>query len=400
MSHSIHSGFTKNSPLINIDSLKKILSNVPNVVWLNESFTKMNDRLPNELFKIDNFLKLFNAGEFAAAAYWFPISLSDIAINTSEVGFEIREFLLECSFYFLIFYKKCFENAKEITLLQQKSKENTNVMFYDDCLLIKFTNTIYSHIQLMNIEEEFYFQSNSTTPLEHKFGFARARARDIHTLTKFLQTISAYQSFQRVKNECIEMTNIRGRIHKKVICEHKEIQTVYTDDDVNIIDELPYSPQSIALYILHLAGFNVCCYCENSQTLPFWINELLDPYCCSKEINVKKKITCNTGKLGTDQCPIIKSRITGLPPGTTRKYMKKYEYKEKLFQNLCMKKLGHYPNKKELLEIMRIITDKDNNCENPPNKNDSKKIIYDWIVNHINLNLLLLDNYNNNSNNN
>lgn len=82
------------------------------------------------------------------------------------------------------------------------------------------------------------------------------------------------------------------------------------------------------------------------------------------EIVVKKKVTCNSGNLGTDQCPRIKSKITVLPPRSTRKYMNKYEYKEKLFQNLCMKKIGHYPNKNELLEILRIITDKDNNCEN------------------------------------
>lgn len=139
----------------------------------------MHDRLPYELFKIDNFLKLFNSGNFVAAAYWFPISLSNIAINESDVGFYTREFLLECSFYLLVFYKKCLEEEDEITLLKQKNKENVDVMFYDECLLVEFTNTLYCHIHFMNIEENYNFSSNSITPLEHKFGFARAKPRDI-----------------------------------------------------------------------------------------------------------------------------------------------------------------------------------------------------------------------------
>lgn len=179
LSHLIHPGFIVDSPAIDLEIVKKILSDLPSVVWSNAPFTKMHDRLPSELFKIDNFLKLFNSGNFVAAAYWFPISLSGIAINESDVGFYMREFLLECSFYFLVFYKKCLENEDEITLLRQKSKENVDVMFYDECLLIEFTNTLYSHIQFMNIEESYNFSSNSTHTQLNSVHFVHSIPRQI-----------------------------------------------------------------------------------------------------------------------------------------------------------------------------------------------------------------------------
>ena len=40
----------------------------------------------------------------------------------------------ECSFYFLVFYKKYLEEEEEITLLKQKNKENVDVMFYKEFL--------------------------------------------------------------------------------------------------------------------------------------------------------------------------------------------------------------------------------------------------------------------------
>ena len=98
------------------------------------------------------------------------------------------------------------------------------------------------------------------------------------------------------------MIEIRSRIHKSVTCEPKEIQTVYGEDKDNMIDQLLFSAQSIALYMLHTAGFEAPWYCENCEDIPFWLNELLDPF-CNEEISSKKVITCNTGKLGTDQCP-------------------------------------------------------------------------------------------------
>ena len=72
--------------------------------------------------------------------------------------------------------------------------DSLDVTFYTKELLIEFTNTLHAHIQLMSTEEDYCFNRNSTTPLEHKFGFVRARSRDVNTLSKFLKIISTIQS--------------------------------------------------------------------------------------------------------------------------------------------------------------------------------------------------------------
>lgn len=64
--------------------------------------------------------------------------------------------------------------------------------------MIEFSNTIYAHLQIMNNTNNYHFSSNSTGPLEHKFGYARVKSNDINTLSRFIKVIS---SIQKVQNE-------------------------------------------------------------------------------------------------------------------------------------------------------------------------------------------------------
>ena len=361
LSHIIHSGFSKDSMPINLDVIKSILSDVPSVVWNNESFTKMNDQLPSELFKVENFLKLLHNNATSAVAYWFPITLSDIALNEKGIGFEFRDFLLKCSFYFLIFYAKCMDNEENITLLQRKNQNSLDVMFYDKDILIEYTNTLYSHLQLMNSIDEYNFSRNSTDPLEHRFGFARARSKDVHTLTKFLYVIA----------------------YLEVDC---------------VIDDLPFSPQKIAQYFLNVSGFNVDFFCENMNLIPFWLSEFLEQFCKEDIGNSRKLVTYSSIMLGTDRSTEIKSRMIGLPyQDQFGNKIKKKDYKEKIFKELYKKKLGRIPTKKDLLDVLSIIKNADPHCPDPPSSANCKQIIHDWIVENISQYFILLDNYGNNS---
>ena len=193
LSSIIHCGFNIEEEMIDLENIKKILNHLQKVVWNDDLYTKMHDKLPLELFNIENFLKLFLSGEYVAASYWFPISLSILAVNAPDLGFSNRKYLLESAFWFLVFFKDCWDNA-EPTLRQKKYKDQKDVMFYTNDLLIEFTNTIYCHLQLMTIIPSFSFDRNSTTPLEHKFGNARVRAKDRHTLAKFLKNVSIMQA--------------------------------------------------------------------------------------------------------------------------------------------------------------------------------------------------------------
>ena len=99
---------------------------------------------------------------------------------------------LECAFC-LIHYATIRDNS-EINLKQKKRKDETDVCFYTNQLLIEFTNTIHSHMQLLNNLPDYCFDRNSSMPLEHLFGRARVRAKDIHTLKKFIDSVAYFQT--------------------------------------------------------------------------------------------------------------------------------------------------------------------------------------------------------------
>lgn len=96
LSKIIQAGFSEISNIINLDKVKSVLSNV---VWSNEKFTKMHDKIPQALFTRENLCTLLKSNLFAAAAYWFPVTMSNIALNTKNVGFPYGEFLLKCTFF-------------------------------------------------------------------------------------------------------------------------------------------------------------------------------------------------------------------------------------------------------------------------------------------------------------
>lgn len=235
--------------------------NIGNVVWSNEKFTKMHDKLPMELFKVENIIKLISAKSYVASAYWFPITCAIMAITKLQVGFEYRDFLLKCSFYFLVEFYLCWKNS-DGKLPQRKYGDSKDVVFYTNELLIEFCNTLHAHIQLLNNIPGYCFSRNSTSPLEHKFGYARCKSRDIHTLSKFIKIISAIQSIHKEKafesicsfNE--EADKIRGRVNISIACESKDDDYVYYKDD-DFEDDLIFSPQNVAKSFLIKAGFFV-----------------------------------------------------------------------------------------------------------------------------------------------
>lgn len=184
------------------------------------------------------------------------------------------------------------DNEENITLLQRKNQNSLDVMFYDKDILIEFTNTLYSHLQLMNSIDEYNFSRNSTDPLEHRFGFARARSKDVHTLTKFLYVIASSQKVGSQKfNSFNEQANqIKKRIYQSVTVEPRQDSVVYLEVDC-VFDDLPLSPQKIAQYFLNVSGFNVDFFCENMNLIPFWLSEFLEQFCKEDIGNSRKLVT-------------------------------------------------------------------------------------------------------------
>lgn len=95
LSNKVHMNCLNDLHFIDIKEIQKVLINVPEIVFSNLPLTKMHDSLPINLFSLHNFLILFDKKMFDVAGYFFPISLSLIAYNYKNIGFQVRHFLFE-----------------------------------------------------------------------------------------------------------------------------------------------------------------------------------------------------------------------------------------------------------------------------------------------------------------
>ena len=359
----IHCGFDRESMIIEIDSVKKLLNNIPSVVWSNEKYTKMHDKLPMELFKIENLVKLFNARYYRAASFWFPISLSMVAFNTEGLGFQNRLYLLETVFWFLVYYRESMDE-EDVTLRQRKYKEDTHVTFYTTELLIEFTNTIHASIQLMCNCDHFCFDRNFTTPLEHKFGFARRRANDVHTLQKFLRTIAALQS-PNVAKKVKKFSKDEGRIKIRGRQSSFGVEVEDKNDDEEIysiweyeMNEFCFSPQICAKTILIYAGFDVrfsqifdpgdvMCYITS------FVGELVGD---EPQQRKKRKLSLKSLQLGTGQCKRAVSLIQQSSGESKKAIMLN---RRDMLSNLLTDKFGHSLDKADYQSVLQLIHEHD-----------------------------------------
>lgn len=277
------------------------------MVFYNDKYTKMHDQLPLELLKVENIIKLINSKNFPAVAYWFPISTSMIAMLKNNINLKIRYFLMEYSLFFMIYFYQIWEKMN-CDLKQRKYGDEKDAVFYTYEFLIEFINTIYSHMQLMNIINNYNFLSNGTGPLEHIFGLARIKSHDINTLSRFIQVISAYQTIENQYqiNKMIKIDEdsekIKGRVNNFGV-SIKDKKPFYQNG--NFDDELPFSPQIVAKSILVKAGFPISSnWAIDEDDILYWTTFFLSQFAeeDTKKIKDKKVLTLNTFSYGTDTC--------------------------------------------------------------------------------------------------
>ena len=321
LSCRLHPGFSKNNPFINISEIKNILSDLPNVIFRNEGFTKMHDRLPLLLFSSENYIKLFNKKQYIAAAYWFPITSAMIAIDNPDISRSAREFFLECSLWFLVYYAKAKKGSYN-DIKQRKRGDSLDVCFYTDEILVEFTNTIHCNLQLVHSLQEYSFDRNSTMPLEHLFGRARIKARNIHTLRKFIKNISDFQNFDvYTSNE--KIAGRRSSFGVSVNELSNERNSDYIDKD-EIFSLHEYSARRIAFCSLYLGGFEKISeepVVDIDMTPIYWYTTVLEHLLLddeSKKAKLKKNnLSWNSITLGTNRGSrakaLIKSQCAAFP---------------------------------------------------------------------------------------
>ena len=385
LSSLLHAGFDEESNIILVPELQEILSHLPSTVWCNESFTKMHDKLPIALFQLDNLLKLIDSRHFAAAAYWFPISLSLTALSAPDIGFEYRFYLLQTAFWYLVFYKEVWDNS-HVTLKQRKYKESKDVMFYSLDLLIEFTNTLHCQIQLMSTVKNLSFDRNSTTPLEHKFGNARVRAHDQHTLNKFIKTISMMQGIEYTKlkelNDFQKDLQINGRSNSfGVTVENVPDESIfsifdYKDEDPILQDE-KFTPRAFAQSFMIISGFpinypSVFCPDEVMHWGVYFLSQL------SEDIPVvRRQHRISSSKTFFS----INQSTKNFHLMQDQRYTKK-DRKKEIVHNLLQQKFGPEYNKKDIRKIFIFIEE---NSESfvLPRPTASKDKLIEFLADHI-----------------
>ena len=381
----IHAGFDLDSITLEIEKIKETLKSEYPVIWDNNIYTKMHDKLPIELFKVENLVKLIEAKNFPAACYWFPISLALIAIDGDSIGDEYRKFFLETAFWFLVFYREAWTNS-EGTLKQRAYQKDHNVTFYTEDLLIEFTNTIHCHLRLMESLSSFSFDRNSSMPLEHKFGIARMRARNVHTLRRFLRTISTLQAD-------LSETSIKQAAEFNLECEKIPIKKRRSTFGVSVTSESKdqkrycvfyderehqYTPQQVARSFLIISGFQLSYNEEviDIDAIISWLYCLLVEFCDDKQVK-RKAANCLSlinKRLGVGQGSNGKRLIIGTPEKTLTSKDDKYEFTHNLLVEIC----GREPTKEDLNMIISTIKQSDPTAHTPK-KTEKKYKLQQWI---------------------
>lgn len=295
LSCNVHMNFEEDSPFINIQQIRIALPHVPEIVFCNSKMTKMHDSLPMSLFTLHNFFILFDMKMFIAAAYFFPIVLTIIASDFKDIGYELRHFCFETALWFLVYYKKLYDQRDHVELPQRKYKENIDVTAYSNNLLIEYCNSIFTKINLMNKYENITINRDSTAPLEHTFGRARVRAKDIHTMNKFINVVGFINN-DSYKKKIDDIEKLKGRTSSFGV-------TVEDRSENGMI--FSSTPQQISIEFLNLINIDLDEKNEEHSNLYSFIEFLRD----FDEPTITKKLTINKLTLGTAQTKTISQRI-------------------------------------------------------------------------------------------
>ena len=157
--------------------LKEIL-NLPSVVFDNSKITKMHDKLPLQLFTIENFFDLDDYSLHKEAAYFLPFALLIEAIddNKLEIGDRV-DFLEICAYYLMMYKNISSETSSREKAAQNGSKNGKKVMFpykfIDDLL----TTVISINTILIYYNDTLSMNRLGTNPIEHHFGLLRLKAK-------------------------------------------------------------------------------------------------------------------------------------------------------------------------------------------------------------------------------
>lgn len=240
-------------------------------------------------------------------------------------------------------------------------------------MLIEFTNTIFSNLQLIEILNDFYLDRNSTMPLEHKFGMVRIRCKDINTFNKFKITLAELQSYNLLN----EGEKVEGRKSFFGCIVNKNRGEFFDEDETFSVHD--FSPKDIVDCVMKISGFK-----ENDGDLaPIqWFIDLLT-FLETPPSERKNYVSSRDLELGVHEGYRAKILIKRQKSFTNYFHAPKktpYEkftekFRKKFKRELCIE---------DLCKIIRLIKKSfpDINIKIPTNKKKEKEM-REWLQKHI-----------------
>ena len=187
-----------------------------------------------------------------------------------------------------------------------------------------------------------------------------------------------------------ETQKIKGRYNSFGIWTRQTKSEVKNDE---FDEELPYSPQIVALSFLIKACFNYPTnWTLDVDEVVYWCTYFLNNFAeySNPKIIKRKTLSINTFMYGTDNCKRAKTLITGKPISIPNRRVLNRQRRIQLFENMCLEKLGtNKATKYQLCEIVKFIRDNDDECDFNPNKKQKKmKFLIGSLIILINISLL------------
>ena len=242
-SENIHAGLLINSPKLTFASLHEILD-IPELVFSNKKYTKMQDSLPIHLFSFKSLITILNENQKDWITYMIPFSLLNIALSEKDLTITERRCFIEISFYYSLFY--IAESQKVKHQLPQRKYKTNNIQMYSHALTLELCNTCFSILRVMDFfNGTINLNRFGSNPVEHIFGLLRMKSRYKNSFEKMKKVFGEIELHKQLLNDLGENQPISGR------------KTYYGQSVFNIVngtkDIFEYCPRDIA-FSLHIAN--------------------------------------------------------------------------------------------------------------------------------------------------
>jgi hypothetical protein len=241
-------GFGRDDNIFSIKSVKAIVS-LPPIVFDNSKITKMHDSLALSLFSPGSLATIFGASMGPALFAFFPWFLLISGLTGPTHSTRTRCHFFETAFWILFFYQNLLDIYPHPSNAMERIPKDKFALLYTTIQLRHALNTLYSLIVILRTSPHpICLNRIGSNPLEHLFGKARLRCRDVNVMKRFLSGIAA----EFVKSEVDHLLEIVKVKKRRTIvgldCEPWSLSAPST---------FTIDPMSIAAKVLELAGLPI-----------------------------------------------------------------------------------------------------------------------------------------------